>query len=133
MNGLLDTATIALVLAGGLFCVIGGIGLHRFRDFYQRIHAASITDTAGAGLILVGLMFQAGLSLVTLKLALALAFLLFSSPAIAHALVKAAHGQGLRLDLLAPAPRDGARNGGETGVASESGRANDAGADHAAR
>ncbi len=99
MNGALDVATAALLVIGGLFCVVGGIGLHRFPDFYQRTHAASVTDTAGAGLMLLGLMFQGGVSMVTLKLILVLAFLLFTSPAIAHALVKAAHGHGLALEL----------------------------------
>jgi len=99
MNGALDVVTAALLVIGGLFCVVGGIGLHRFPDFYQRTHAASVTDTAGAGLMLLGLMFQGGVSMVTLKLILVLTFLLFTSPAIAHALVKAAHGHGLALEL----------------------------------
>ena len=99
MTGALDFLTAALLVLGGLFCVAGGIGLHRFSDFYQRTHAASVTDTAGAGLMLLGLMFQGGASMVTLKLVLVLTFLLFTSPAIAHALVKAAHGHGLALQL----------------------------------
>ncbi|MCY3968960.1 MAG: monovalent cation/H(+) antiporter subunit G [Acidobacteria bacterium] len=99
MTGALDVATAVLLVIGGLFCVVGGIGLHRFSDFYQRTHAASVTDTAGAGLMLLGLMFQGGVSMVTLKLILVLTFLLFTSPAIAHALVKAAHGHGLALEL----------------------------------
>ena len=102
MTGALDVLTAVLLVAGGLFCVVGGIGLHRFSDFYQRTHAASVTDTAGAGLMLLGLMFQGGVSLVTLKLILVLTFLLFTSPAIAHALVKAAHGHGLALELDVP-------------------------------
>ena len=110
MNGALDIATAVLLVAGGFFCVVGGIGLHRFPEFYQRTHAASVTDTAGAGLMLLGLMFQGGLSMVTVKLVLVLAFLLFSSPAIAHALVKAAHGHGLALELEVPNDTEG--NGG---------------------
>lgn len=102
MTGALDIVTAVLLVAGGLFCIVGGIGLHRFSEFYQRTHAASVTDTAGAGLMLIGLMFQGGLSMVTLKLVLVLAFLFFSSPAIAHALVKAAHGHGLALELEIP-------------------------------
>lgn len=112
MTAALDAATAALLVIGGLFCVVGGIGLHRLSDFYQRTHAASVTDTAGAGLMLLGLMLQGGLSIVTLKLILVLVFLLFASPAIAHALVKAAHGHGLALHLTVaddganPAPSD---------------------------
>ena len=44
------------------------VGLLRMPDFYTRMHAASVTDTLGAGLILLGLMLQAGLTLVTVKL-----------------------------------------------------------------
>ncbi len=118
MNAALDIATAALLVAGGFFCIVGGIGLHRFSEFYQRTHAASVTDTAGAGLMLLGLMLQGGLSMVTLKLVLTLAFLLFSSPAIAHALVKAAHGHGLALELEIPnrAEKDG-DPGGESDAA----------------
>lgn len=120
MTGTLDVLTAVLLVTGGLFCVIGGIGLHRFSDFYQRTHAASVTDTAGAGLMLLGLMLQGGVSMVTLKLILVLTFLLFTSPAIAHALVKAAHGHGLALELDVsdeegdPVPGDsGATAGGD--------------------
>ncbi|MFG0319625.1 MAG: cation:proton antiporter, partial [Planctomycetota bacterium JB042] len=35
--------------AGGFFCVVGGVGLLRFPDFYTRVHAAGVTDTFGAG------------------------------------------------------------------------------------
>jgi hypothetical protein len=49
------------VAGGGFFCVVGGIGLLRMPDFYTRMHAASVTETLGAGLILLGLMLQAGL------------------------------------------------------------------------
>lgn len=51
-----------LALLGGLFFLaVGGIGLLRLPDFYTRLHAAGITDTLGAGLILLGLCFQGGL------------------------------------------------------------------------
>jgi multisubunit Na+/H+ antiporter MnhG subunit len=49
-----------LVLGGGFFCLVGGIGLLRMPDFYTRMHAASVTETLGAGLMLLGLMLQAG-------------------------------------------------------------------------
>ena len=54
-----------LIVAGSMFVLVGGIGLIRLPDFYTRIHAAGITDTMGAWLILIGLMFSSGWSLVT--------------------------------------------------------------------
>ncbi len=85
----------ALLLSGGAFCIIGGLGLLRLPDVYARMHAAGITDTLGAGLILAGLMVQGGLSLVTVKLILILVFLLFTSPTSTYALANAAYRRGL--------------------------------------
>ncbi|MBI2312329.1 MAG: monovalent cation/H(+) antiporter subunit G [Betaproteobacteria bacterium] len=86
----------ACLLAGGAFCIIGAVGLLRMPDLYTRMHAASVTDTLGAGLILVGLMFQAGLSQVTGKLLVILVLLLFTNPAATHALAKAALARKVR-------------------------------------
>lgn len=85
-----------LLVSGALFCAIGGLGILRLPEFYTRTHGASITDTLGAGLILVGLMFQDGSTNVKLKLAMILAFLLITSPTSGHALVKAAYARGMK-------------------------------------
>ncbi len=79
-----------LLVGGSLFSVIGGIGLLRLPDVFTRMHAAGLTDTLGAGLILAGLVVQAGLSLAAIKLVLILIFLAFTSPTSTHALAKAA-------------------------------------------
>ena len=85
------------LVVGSVFCVLGGVGLLRFPDFYTRIHAAGMTDTLGAGLILTGLMLQAGWTLTSVKLLSILLFLFLSSPAAAHALAKAAFHGGLKV------------------------------------
>ncbi len=54
------------------------------------MHAAGIIDTSGAGLILAGLILQAGFTLVAVKLILIGAFLFFTSPTTTHALAGAA-------------------------------------------
>jgi len=84
------------LLVGGVFVVIGGIGLLRMPDFYSRVHAAGLTDTLGAGAILIGLMLQSGVTLITAKLVFILFFVLFSSPTSTHALAKAALFSGVR-------------------------------------
>jgi multicomponent Na+:H+ antiporter subunit G len=89
------------LLTGSFFSVVGGIGIIRMPDFYSRLHAGGITDTMGAGLVMVGLMFQsisnglfAGFQaepwLVTVKLVMILFFLLMISPTSCHALAQAA-------------------------------------------
>lgn len=101
MSGLLiDILSWACLLAGSLFCAIGAIGLLRMPDFYTRAHAASVTDTLGAGLILLGLILQAGLTLVAVKLVMIGLLLFFTGPVAIHALAKAAMKRGL-LPLLA--------------------------------
>ena len=81
---------------GGFFLFIGSLGMVRLGDFWARLHAASIIDSAGAGLILLGMMFQAGLSLITVKLALIVIFLFITGPTASHATANAAFMSGSR-------------------------------------
>ena len=60
---LCDGSSWICLVVGSLFAIIGGIGIVRLPDFYSRMHGAGITDTMGAGLVLVGLMFQGGMTL----------------------------------------------------------------------
>ena len=97
MNGALVAEVLSwvFIVAGSVFVLIGGIGLIRLPDFYTRIHAAGITDTMGAWLLLIGLMFTAGWTLITVKLLMLLFFLAVTSPLSSHALAKAAFIRGL--------------------------------------
>lgn len=84
----------ALVLAGALLTVLGAVGVLRFPDVYTRIHAASLTDTGGASLVLLGLGLMSGLNIDTLKLGIVWIFIMLTTPAAANALASAAHGSG---------------------------------------
>ncbi|MDX1697134.1 MAG: monovalent cation/H(+) antiporter subunit G [Thiohalobacterales bacterium] len=90
MEGLIDLTSWLLLLSGGGFLLTGAIGVLRFPDFFTRLHAVSVCDTMGAGLVLTGLMLQGGLSLDTLKLIVMLYFMLFTGPTAVHALAAAA-------------------------------------------
>jgi multicomponent Na+:H+ antiporter subunit G len=94
MELLVNLISWILLLTGGFFVLISGIGALRFPDYYTRIHAAGITDTLGAGSILIGLMLQAGLTQVSIKLGLILFFMVFTGPVAAHVLAKAALSSG---------------------------------------
>ena len=97
---ILNLISAGLLAAGSIFVLIGAFGLIRLPDFYTRLHAAGITDTLGAELILLGLMFQAGLSLVTVKLILISLFIFFTSPTATHAVANAARVMGLKPMLV---------------------------------
>ena len=90
MELVLDLLSWVCLLAGAAFLLIGAIGVLRFPDFYTRLHAVSVCDTLGAGLVLVGLMLQGGLSLVTVKLLLMFCFMMLTGPTAVHALAQAA-------------------------------------------
>lgn len=79
-----------LLLLGCIFCFIGTVGLMRFPDFFSRVHAASIIDSMGAILILLGLITQTSDILIIFKLLLILAFLMLTGPTAVHALARAA-------------------------------------------
>jgi len=95
MSMVLDIVSWLFLVGGGAFCIIGGIGLVRMPDFYTRVHAASVTETLGAGLILLGLMLQAGFTLACAKLIMIAVLMLFMSPTATHALTRAALLRGL--------------------------------------
>ena len=99
MEAVRELLSWALIVSGGVFCVIGGIGVLRMPEFYARMHAAGVTDTLGAALVLIGLMLQPAHWTVTVKLVVILVFLFSTSPTAAHALIHAAYGNGQPLKL----------------------------------
>jgi multicomponent Na+:H+ antiporter subunit G len=96
VSNLLDIVSWVALVVGAFSCVISAVGVLRMPDLFTRAHAAGITDTLGAGLILLGLMFQAGPGVVGLKLFTIALFLFITSPTATHALVKAAYSRGVR-------------------------------------
>jgi multicomponent Na+:H+ antiporter subunit G len=102
LNAIVDAASWLCLVAGGIFCVIGAVGMLRMPDFYTRLHAASVIETLGGGLIMLGLLLQAGMTLVAVKLLIVALLVFFASPTATHALAKAALERGVR-PLLHPA------------------------------
>ncbi len=88
MSLAIEIASWALILAGSFFTLVGALGLVRMPDIFTRMHAASVTDTAGAGLLIFGMMLQAGFGLTTLKLLILLGLFLFTGPVVTHALAQ---------------------------------------------
>ena len=113
MDLILDIASGALLVAGSAFILIGTLGLVRLPDFYTRLHAAGITDTLGAELLLIAMMLQAGFSLITVKLIMISLFIFFTSPTATHAVANAARTMGLRPALVPEADIAPPKNDGE--------------------
>jgi multicomponent Na+:H+ antiporter subunit G len=96
MGMIFDVVSWTLLLIGSFFSVVGGIGLIRLPDFYARGHAAGVTDTMGAGCILLGLCLQTDSGLVVAKMLFILVFIVFTSPTASHALGKGAYLGGVK-------------------------------------
>jgi multicomponent Na+:H+ antiporter subunit G len=93
---IVDAASFVLILAGSFFIVAGGLGLMRMPDVFTRMHAASVIETLGAGLLFIGFMLQAGFTLISAKLLFLLALIFFTGPVVTHALAQAALQAGIR-------------------------------------
>lgn len=98
---ILDGISWALLLVGGVFAIISGIGLFRMPEFFTRTHAAGMTDSMAAMMILGGLLLQAPDWMVAVRLVAIGGFLLMTSPTASHALAQAALADGLK-PLLGP-------------------------------
>ena len=84
------------IAIGVISLLIGSLGLIKLPDVYCRIHAVGMIDTAGAGLIILGMIIHQGFSLVSFKLALIGVFLFFTSPIATHAVAQVAHKMGVK-------------------------------------
>jgi multicomponent Na+:H+ antiporter subunit G len=96
MELVLDVVSAVLLAAGTFLVFVGGVGVMRMPDFYTRMHAASLTDTGGAALVIAGLLVQGGFSLASAKLLAIFLFLFLTSPTASYALANAALLSGLR-------------------------------------
>lgn len=93
---LADIVTFLCLAVGIVSMAIGGYGLLKLPDVFARMHAAGMVDTLGLGLIMVGLIVQAGFSLVSFKLFLIIVFVLYTGPAVTHALAQATLNAGVK-------------------------------------
>ena len=110
MSGLSDLIGALIVLAGAVFLFLGGLGLYRMPDVYNRIQAGTKATTLGTLLVMLGAAVIVPGWLP--KLLLIMAFMMFTNPLSSHVLARAAHRAGVapapatRADALADDRRD---------------------------
>jgi multicomponent K+:H+ antiporter subunit G len=86
-----------LLIAGGIFAVIGSYGLAKLNDFYMRLHGPTKATTLGLGCILLAssIYFSYTQSIVSLHEVLITVFLFITAPVSAHLLSKTALAEGI--------------------------------------
>lgn len=98
-------AAAALLVIGGVFSLVGAIGLVRFPDFFMRLHAPTKATTLGVGGVLLAslVVHWSGGQFGVQELLIAL-FLFVTAPVSANLMAKAA--LHLRVRSKAPVPED---------------------------
>ena len=94
---MIDLLVATLLILGGAFAAIAGIGLLRLPDVLIRMHASTKAGTLGVGLIVIAVAVSKGDALVTTKAALIILFLLLTAPVAAHLIGRAAYRSGTPL------------------------------------
>ena len=91
----MQIAGYIIIALGLIFVLTGSLGLLRLPDFFTRLHPAGVTDSLGAPLCIIGLMFLDGFTFYSLKLLILLLVVLLTAPTACHAIAKAAYKQKL--------------------------------------
>ena len=87
----------ALVLLGGFFCFVAGLGVLRLPDVLIRMHASTKAGTLGSGLILVAVAIYFADTATTTRAVATILFLLITAPVAAHMIGRAAYRSGVPL------------------------------------
>ena len=96
MSTLVGWLSDLCLLLGGILTLTGSVGLLRLPDFFTRLHAASVTESLAAPLLIIGVMLDTGLTLDSAKLVLVIIVMMVANPTITHALCRAAAHGGKR-------------------------------------
>lgn len=92
----------ALICLGVVVVLIAALGLFRFKETLDLIHAGALADTMGVFLVLAGVMVLWGVTVASAKLVLALVILWVTNPVSAHliARMELVTGRGIEPDTL---------------------------------
>lgn len=89
---LIELIASVLLIIGGIFLLVGSVGLFRLPDFYMRLHAPTKASTLGIGAILIAsiIFFSFKEDGVNIQELLITLFIFLTAPITAHMLSKAA-------------------------------------------
>jgi multicomponent K+:H+ antiporter subunit G len=95
----------AMLVVGGVFALVGAVGMLRFPDFYMRLHAPTKATTLGVGgVLLASLVANWASGSYGMHELLIAGFLFITAPVSANLMAKAA--LHLRVHSRAPVPPD---------------------------
>ena len=94
---MIELAAYVLLGIGSACALIGAMGIVRFPDVYNRIHANTVVVVGGVILTLIGAGILGGLNIFTIKAIVIAVFIFLTNPVSAHAIARAAHRSRVKL------------------------------------
>ena len=94
---MIELFAYALLGIGSACALIGGMGILRFPDVYNRIHSNTVVVVGGAILLMLSAGILGGISIFTLKATVIALFVFLTNPVGSHAIARAAHKSGVKL------------------------------------
>jgi multicomponent Na+:H+ antiporter subunit G len=94
---LADTLAMFLMVGGGFFCFVAGLGLVRMPDVYVRMHAATKAGTLGVGLLAAAVTVVVPETDTVVKAVLVAVFMITTTPIGSHLIGRAAFRTGAPL------------------------------------
>jgi multicomponent Na+:H+ antiporter subunit G len=94
---ILDLLAVGLVLIGGAFMLLAGVGVVRMPDLFMRMQAATKGATLGAGCLLLAVAIHFRNIDVSARALLVIVFIFMTAPVAAHMIARAAYAVGVPL------------------------------------
>jgi multicomponent Na+:H+ antiporter subunit G len=92
-----EILSAVLLVIGGAFMLLAGVGVVRMPDLFMRMQAATKAATLGVGCMLLALAIHFGDLAITARAALVTAFVFLTAPVAAHVIARAAYSVGVPL------------------------------------
>ena len=92
-----DVISAVLIVVGGAFMLLAGVGILRMPDLFMRMQAATKAATLGAGCMLLAVAVHFGELTVVARALLVIAFVFLTAPVAAHMIARAAYSVGTPL------------------------------------
>lgn len=87
--------TVVFLMLGFLCFVITAIGVFRLKDFYSRLHAAGVCESAGLVLCSIGFLIYEGFTVTGLKIFAIFIAVFIASPIGTHIIARVAYKSSL--------------------------------------
>lgn len=88
--------TVIFMSAGFISFAASAIGVFRMKDFYCRLHAAGVCESAGLVLCSIGLLIYEGLNITGIKIFMVFMAVFIASPIGTHIIARVAYKRTLQ-------------------------------------